>query len=133
MQYVSLVAVIAICQYIFFGAMTGHTRRKAGLKAPAITGHEGFERMYRVQINTLETLMAFLPALFLASIYWPAFLVAGLGVVYLVGRHIYWRSYIKDPSKRGMGFMLSILPTLLLIVLALAGVLSSLIGSHVAH
>ena len=84
--------------------------------------------MYRVQMNTLETLIAFLPALFLASKYWPTLLVAGLGAVYIIGRHIYWRAYVSDPSKRGIGFMLSMLPTLFLLVLALVGIILSLTG-----
>jgi hypothetical protein len=47
MQYVELVAVIALIQFFFFGALTGRARTKSGLTAPAMTGHEGFERMYR--------------------------------------------------------------------------------------
>ena len=35
--------------------------------APMVTGSEPFEAMYRVQMNTLELLVAFLPALFMAS------------------------------------------------------------------
>ncbi|MEX0731004.1 MAG: MAPEG family protein [Aquisalimonadaceae bacterium] len=128
MQYVEFVAVIAVLQFFSFGALTGLARRQSGLKAPAITGHDGFERMYRVQMNTLETLVAFLPALFLASRYWPTPLVAGLGVVYLVGRHLYWRAYVSDPSKRGTGFMMSMLPTLCLLALALVGITLSLTG-----
>lgn len=48
-----------------------------------MTGDEEFERMHRVHMNTLETLVAFLPSLFLAAIYWPGLLVAALGAVYL--------------------------------------------------
>jgi glutathione S-transferase len=128
MQYVELVAALAVLQFFFFGAMTGRARAQSGLKAPAVTGHEGFERMYRVQMNTLETLVAFLPALFLSSKYWPTPVVAGLGAVYIIGRHIYWRAYISDPSKRRAGFMLSMFPTLFLLILALVGIILSLTG-----
>ena len=128
MQYVELVAVMAVLQFIFFGALTGRARGQSGLKAPAVTGHEGFERMYRVQMNTLELLVAFLPVLFLAAEYWPTALVSGLGVVYLLGRFIYWRAYVSAPAKRGIGFMLSFLPVMLLAALALAGILMSLTG-----
>ena len=128
MQYVELVAVIAVLQFLSFGALTGSARRKSGLKAPAVTGHEGFERMYRVQMNTLELLIAFLPALFLAAKYWPISLVVGLGIVYLVGRLSYWRAYVSNPSKRGIGFVMSMLPTLFLALLALVGIISSLTG-----
>ena len=128
MQYVELVAVIAVLQFLSFGALTGRARRLSGLKAPTVTGHEGFERMYRVQMNTLELLIAFLPALFLAAKYWPTSSVAGLGVVYLIGRLTYWRAYVSDPSKRGIGFMMSMLPTLFLAISALVGIFLSLTG-----
>jgi glutathione S-transferase len=127
MPYVELVAALAILQYLHFGALTGRARRDSGLKAPAVTGHDGFERMYRVQMNTLETMVAFLPALFLAARHWPGFVVASLGVVYLVGRHLYWRGYVSStPSKRGTGFMLSIIPTGILLALAIIGSVVSL-------
>jgi glutathione S-transferase len=127
MQYVDLIATLAVLQFLFFGALTAGARRQSGLKAPAVTGHEGFERIYRVQINTLEMLMAFLPALFLAAKYGPIYLVAGLGVIYLVGRTIYWRAYVSDPSTRATGFMLSLVPILLLAMLALVCILWSII------
>jgi len=128
MQYVELVAAVAVLQFLSFGALTGRARRLSGLSAPAISGDQGFERMYRVQMNTLETLIAFLPALFLASKYWPSVVVAGLGAVYIIGRHIYWRAYVNDPATRSLGFLLSILPVILLLILALGGSLLSLTG-----
>lgn len=126
-MFVELVAILAVLQFFFFGFMTGKARRESGLKAPAISGAESFERMYRVQSNTLETLVAFLPALFIAGKYWPELMVSGIGVVYLVGRFIYWRAYTSDPSKRGTGFFLSMLPTLALIILAIAGILVAIV------
>jgi glutathione S-transferase len=127
MPYVELIAALAIAQYLYFGALTGRARRDSGLRAPAITGHEGFEKMYRVQMNTLETMVAFLPALFLAAHHWPALLVAALGAVYLVGRHLYWRGYVSStPSNRGKGFALAIAPTIMLLVLAIVGIVISL-------
>jgi glutathione S-transferase len=129
MHFVELVAVLAVLQFISFGALTGNARRISGLKAPAVTGHPTFERMYRVQMNTLEVLVAFLPALFLAAKYWSPIFIAGLGVVYLVGRVIFWRAYITDPSKRALGFILSMLPTMILAVLALIGVVMSIFSN----
>jgi glutathione S-transferase len=129
MEYVELVAILAVLQFFFFGFMTGQARRISGLKAPAVTGDEGFERMYRVQINTLETLVALMPALLLAGQYWPSAVVASIGGVYIIGRFIYWRAYVTNPSKRAIGFILSILPTLALILLALGGIILSLINN----
>jgi glutathione S-transferase len=128
MLYVDLVAVLAALQFLTFGALTGKARRLSGLKAPAVTGHEGFERMYRVQMNTLELLIAFFPALFLAAKYASPYWAAGLGAVFLVGRFIYWRAYISHPSKRNLGFMLSMLPTLFLAMMALVGIVLVMLG-----
>ena len=129
MHFVELVAALAVLQFLSFGALTGNARRISGLKAPAVTGHPTFERMYRVQMNTLELLIAFLPALFLAAKYWSPVIIAGLGVVYLVGRVIFWRAYVTDPSKRALGFMLSMFPTIILAVLALLGVVISMFSN----
>lgn len=128
MQFVELIAILAVIQFIVFIALTGRVRGQSGLKAPAITGHEGFERMYRVQMNTLELLIAFLPSLFLAAKYWQPSLVAGIGAVYLIGRLAYWRAYVSAPSKRGPGFVLSMLPTVCLAIMALVGIIMSLTG-----
>jgi hypothetical protein len=94
-----------------------------GVTAPAVVGHEMFERAYRVQMNTLELLVAFLPGLFLAGKYWSQVLVAGVGAVYLLGRFIYWRAYMGAPKSRALGYGLSAMPTLALLVAALAGAL----------
>lgn len=128
MQYVELVAVLAVIQFLFFGVLTGRERGRSGLAAPAMTGDAGFERMYRVQMNTLELLVAFLPSLFLAARYWSPAVIAGIGAVYLIGRFLYWRAYIGNPPSRGIGFATSMIPVLLLVVAALVGILLSLAG-----
>ncbi|MEO8995004.1 MAG: MAPEG family protein [Rhodanobacter sp.] len=122
MNYVDLIAVLSIVQLIFFAVLVGRARGVYGIKAPAVSGHELFERAYRVQMNTLELMVVFLPALFIAAKYWPAAFVASAGVVYLLGRFIYWRSYVADPASRGLGFGLSMLPILVLLAAALAGI-----------
>ncbi|PIB24298.1 hypothetical protein BFP76_03495 [Amylibacter kogurei] len=126
MPLIELIALLAVFQYLFFGYLVGGQRRDSGLKAPTMTGHDGFERMYRVQMNTLECIVAFLPLLFLAGKYWPPVLVALVGCVYLVGRTIYCRAYFKEPSTRGLGFMLTLASIALLFVLALLGLIIAL-------
>jgi len=121
MNYVHIVAVLAVAQFIFFGIMVGKARVEHGVKAPATSGHEGFDRAFRVHMNTLEQLVAFLPALLIAGGYWPNAVIAAIGAVFLVGRFIYRKSYLEDPSKRGAGFMLTAVPTLVLLVAALVG------------
>lgn len=84
-----------------------------------------FDRAYRVQMNTLELIVVFLPAMFIAAKYWPQAYVASAGAVYLLGRFIYWRSYVAAPASRGLGFALSMIPILALIVGALAAIIRS--------
>lgn len=123
MNYVDLVAVLAVTQLIFFSVLVGRARGRYGVNAPAVTGHEMFERAYRVQMNTLELMVAFLPALFIAAKYWPQPYVAIAGAVYLAGRLIYWRSYTSAPASRALGFALSMLPILALIIGSLAAII----------
>ena len=125
MNYVDLIAVLAIMQLIFFGILVGRARGTYGVKAPAVSGHEMFERAYRVQMNTLELMVAFLPALFIASKYWPQTYVAIAGAVYLLGRFIYWRSYVSAPASRGLGFALSMIPILALLIATLVALVRS--------
>jgi glutathione S-transferase len=123
MHYVALVGLLALLQYLVFGMLVGRARGKYGVKAPAIAGHEVFERYFRVQQNTLELLVVFLPALWLFALYASALWAAILGAVYLVGRVLYFRGYVADPAKREIGFGLSFLPILGLVIGALVGVL----------
>jgi glutathione S-transferase len=122
MELVILVIVIALFQYIWFSARVGMGRVKYQVKAPAITGHPQFERLYRVQMNTLEQLILFLPAMLAFSWLgeqrsWPAAeIAAALGVVWIIGRGLYARSYVRDPEARGPGFLLSFLPSCALLL-----------------
>ncbi len=126
MHFVELILMIAVAQYIFFAYQTGMARGRSGLQAPAVVGDEGFERMYRVQMNTLELMVAFIPVTLLAAKYWPAPVVASLGAAYIVGRHLYWRSYVKDPAKRSLGFIVSFFPIAILLLLSIVKVVIGL-------
>jgi hypothetical protein len=116
MVYVDIVTILAIVQFIVFGIKVSGARARYGVKAPAITGNEIFERHFRVQQNTLEQLVAFLPALYVFSRYMNPLWAAGLGVIYLVGREVYAAGYVRDPAKRGAGFGMSVLPILALLI-----------------
>jgi glutathione S-transferase len=121
MNYVHIVAVLAILQFFLFGILVGRARQKYGIKAPHTSGHELFERAFRVHANTLEQLIAFLPALLIASLYWPNAIIAGIGAVYLFGRFLYRHLYLADPAKRGIGFLLTVLPIFTLLIASLIG------------
>lgn len=100
----------------------GHARVKYGIKAPATTGDPAFERAYRVQMNTLEQTMMFLPTLWLAATYGFSGWAGVAGLVWLAGRTWYALAYLKDASRRGPGFTLAMLGWLALLMMACFGV-----------
>lgn len=122
MNWLDLVTVLAIAQYLWFGVLVGQARGRYGVNAPAVTGHDMFERYYRVQMNTLELLVPLVPAMYLAARYWSPLWVAAAGLVYIVGRFIYLRAYVSDPKTRALGYSLSALPLLGLLAAVIAGV-----------
>ena len=123
MYWVEFVTLLSLLQYLLFGVLVGRARGKYGIHAPAITGHEVFERYFRVQQNTLELMILFLPSLWIAAHYWNPQWMAAIGAVYLVGRLIFLRSYVVDPPSRSLGFGLSIIPVISLLLAGFVGVL----------
>jgi len=116
MAPIAIIVILALLQYIYFSLQVGKARGTYEVSAPAVSGHPIFERHYRVQMNTLEQLIVFIPAVFLFGYYGNAMVAAALGAVYLVGRFLFASSYVTDPAKRSLGFMLSFLPTVVLLV-----------------
>jgi len=127
MAWVDVVGLLAIIQLFVFGFLVARARGTYGVAAPATTGHPMFERYYRVQVNTVESLIVFLPGLWLAAKYWNPGYVAIVGAVYLVGRVLYLKGYVSDPKKRGVGYGLSMFPALALVVAALLGTIRALL------
>ena len=121
MEPVAVVIALALIQYVVFGMLVGWARGQYGVKAPAVTGHEIFDRYFRVHQNTLELLVVFVPAIWLFGMYVDPTWAALLGLVYVVARVLYLRGYVADPAKREVGFTLSVLPVLVLLAGALWG------------
>ena len=118
----ALVALLTVL--LLFGTLwaVGHARGKHGIKAPAISGHPAFERAYRVQMNTLENTVMFLPTLWLAAHYGFSGWAGVAGLVWIVGRVWYALAYLKDAGKRGPGFVLGMLGWAATLVMACIGV-----------
>jgi uncharacterized MAPEG superfamily protein len=127
MAWVQLVALLALIECFFFAYAVGNARATYGIKAPATTGNDAFERYFRVQQNTIEQMIVFLPALFIAAAYWPAQWIAAIGAVYLIGRILYFRGYVRDPRTRSLGFGLSSVPIIVLVVAGAIGVVRALL------
>ena len=117
---------LALIEFIVFSLLVGRARMRCNVQAPAITGHPVFERYFRVQQNTLEQLIVFIPAVWFFGLYVSTLWAAGLGVVFIIGRVVYLNGYVADPSKRSAGFGLSFLPNLILVIGALVGAILSL-------
>lgn len=127
MDWLALVALVALLQYFYFGILVGRSRTRTGIAAPAVTGDPVFERTFRVQQNSLEQLVIFLPAAYLFAHYVSAAAAAALGVVYVVGRALYAAGYIRDASERGKGFLLTVLAQAVLVLGALFGALRAIL------
>jgi glutathione S-transferase len=121
MELVAIVIVLALMEFVAFGMLVGRARGTYGVKAPAMSGHEVFDRYFRVHYNTMEVLVVFVPSIWIFALYLDPRWAAGLGAVYLVGRIVYFRDYIANPAGRGKGFGMSMLPVLALLIGALIG------------
>src|ERR1700761_6651635 len=121
MPYVHIVIGLALVQFLAFALAVANARGRYKIAAPAVTGNELFERYLRVQMNTLEQLVVFIPSILLFAQYSSPFLAAGLGVIFLIGRLVYFFAYVKEPKSRELGFILSVAPTAILLAGALFG------------
>jgi len=100
----ALITCLAIALYFSTSILVSRARARYGIKAPATTGDPDFERVFRVQMNTLEWMPIFLPALWLFAIYLSDAVAAAIGLVWILGRTLYVVTYAKAANKRGPGF-----------------------------
>jgi uncharacterized membrane protein YecN with MAPEG domain len=116
---VAIVTILALLLYVFMSVRVGQARMKYNLPAPAISGNPDFERVFRVQANTLEWLPIFLPSLWLFAVMWNDRVAAAVGLVWIVGRWLYMTGYAREAKARSAGFMIQGLATLVLLFGAL--------------
>lgn len=118
---VALVTGLVLLEYFFFTLLVARARARGKVQAPAVTGDEHFERCYRVQQNTIERLVVVLPSMWLFGLLIDGRVAAGIGLVFIVGRYVYMRGYVADPSKRGLGFGIGFIAEATLLLGALGG------------
>ncbi len=123
--------VVLLTVLLQFGTMwaAGHARGKYGIKAPAVTGHPAFERALRVQMNTLEATVMFLPSLWLAVQYGFPLWAGVAGLVWVLGRAWYAVAYLQDAAKRGPGYLVSSAGWAFTLVMGLIGLVRALMAS----
>jgi glutathione S-transferase len=103
-HFTALVTCLAILLYFLTSIRVGKARATFGIKAPAISGNPDFERVFRVQMNTLEWMPIFLPSLWLFAIYISDGVAAAIGLVWIAGRALYMTGYSQAAAKRSRGF-----------------------------
>jgi glutathione S-transferase len=126
-QFTALVTLLSISFYFFTSVQVSKARTAFGIKAPATSGNPDFERVFRVQMNTLEWMPIFLPSLWLFAFYINDALAAALGLVWIIGRVLYLTGYSQAAAKRGLGFGIQAAAALLLWVGALGAIIWRLI------
>lgn len=122
----ALVAALTVALMLVTAILVGRARTRYGIHSPAISGHPAFERAWRVQMNTLEAAVMFLPSLWLATRYGIPGMAGALGVLWLLARAAYVAVYLRDPSRRGPAFGLGMLAMLALWLMGLLGVLRAM-------
>lgn len=123
----ALVSLLALLLYFVVTINVGRARAKYGIPAPQMSGNPDFERVLRVQQNMLEQLIFFLPALWIFCLYLNPLWGSGLGMLWVVGRALYAWGYYQAAEKRGPGFAIASLSSLVLVLAGLVGVVLALI------
>jgi len=123
MEHATLLVLLALLQYIWFTVRVGANRGKYHVDAPACEGDEAWERLFRVQQNTMEQLIIMIPATYAFAYYVSGLWVLLPGVAFIIGRFLFSAEYLKDPKTRVPGMSLTLAANAVLVVGALVGLL----------
>ena len=125
--FTAIVTILAVLVLFWTMLRVGGMRGKHNIQAPATTGHPEFDRAYRVQMNTLEQFVMFLPLLWLATALFHdlPWLPAVFGLVWVLGRIMYMNGYMSAPEKRSNGFLVSAIALAALLILSIWGIVET--------
>ena len=126
MEYATLIVLLALLQYVFFTARVGLARGKYSINAPACDGDETWNRLFRIQQNTMEQLVVFIPSAFAFAYFMSPVWVLLPGSVFIIGRILYAAEYLKDPKTRTPGMVLTMLSNVVVVLGAGFGVLKGM-------
>ncbi len=126
MDHPTLIVLLALLQYILFTGRVGLARGKYHVDAPACEGDDNFNRLFRVQQNTLEQLVIFIPACYAFAFYMSELWVLAPGLVFILGRFLYSMEYTRDPKSRTPGMALTLLSNVVLVLGGLFGLVRTM-------
>jgi glutathione S-transferase len=128
LRYTALVTLLTVLLYSYTIFLVGRARAQFKVPAPAMSGHPEFDRIFRVQMNTLEWMPIFLPLLWLFAFYVGDIAAAALGLCWIAARILYVVRYAQAAGWRGLGFTLQTAVCIALLVGTVAGIVN-----HFAH
>jgi glutathione S-transferase len=105
--------------------LVARTRHRFHVPPPAMTGAPEVERALRVQGNTVEQVLFFLPSLWMAVLYFGGWAPPILGLIWCLGRVLFAVGYMSAANRRGPGFMIGTLATIILVILAIIGIVQA--------
>ena len=126
MDHATLIVLLALLQYVWFTVRVGATRGKYNVNAPSCDGDETWNRLFRIQQNTMEQLIVFVPASYAFAIYLSELWVLLPGGAFIVGRFLYSSEYASDPKTRTPGMAITLLANAVLVLGALFGLLKAM-------
>ena len=129
MEALAIITALALIQAILFALQVGAARVRHGISAPAVSGHEEFDRHYRVHQNTMEQLIVFLPSLWMFGYFIHPHWGAGIGLIFVLSRFMYQRAYIKNPKSRSGAFGVGFMTMAILLLGSIVGATVRLVGS----
>ncbi|XP_077135325.1 microsomal glutathione S-transferase 2-like isoform X1 [Ranitomeya variabilis] len=126
----AMVSLLSACQQGYYARLVGKSRMKHKIMPPSVTGPPEFERTFRAQQNCVEFFPIFLLVLWIAGIFFYEEVAAGLGLLYIFARHLYFRGYVAAAQDRIPGFYLSLISLFLLHAFAALGITNSFLKKY---
>lgn len=121
-QLVPVVVLLNVLLLAWAMVEVGRARARYRVLAPVTSGPIEFESRFRVQMNTTEQTVMFLPSLWLCTTYFRADVAGVVGLLWIVGRVIYALGYYRAPKDRSLGFGVASLALLALLLFGAFGI-----------
>lgn len=121
-SYTAMVTLLAVLLYFVMATRVAAARSRFKVVHPATTGNPDFERVFRAHINTLEWMPIVLPTLWISAFYFSDRAAAAAGLLWIIGRILFFIGYSKAVEKRVPGFLIQFVACALLMIGAVAGI-----------